>query len=227
MESANFSCTGSNITAAYTGEGTCATSIIAASAGGSPVTGAFTLTTVSNSNLSNTYAYRETSETTASLAFNATASQVRAALEALGGVATANVELLESLPGSRGGGSTYLVTFPGASGATSPLGGLSLTASSVDLNGTRVGATVREVYPGSRWGGEFALSVGGQQGSSLPFDARAEEVRETISTLISSVGGEAGVVTVQREESEAGFRWAVTFSGGDVGGNVDLMEVRA
>lgn len=227
MESANFSCAGNNITTAYTGEGTCTTSVIAAAAGGSPVSGSFTLTTVSNSNRSDTYAYRETPETTAPLAFNATASQVRAALEALGGVAIADVELVQSLPGSRGGGSIYLVTFPGASGATSPLGGLFMTASSVGLNGTRVGATVREVYPGSRWGGEFALSLGGQQGPSLPFDARAEELQEAMSTLISYVGGEAGVVTVQREEIEAGFRWAVTFSGGDLGGNIDLMEVSA
>lgn len=225
MESANFSCTGNNITAAYTGDGTCTTSIIATSAGGSPVTGSFTLTTVSNSNWSDTYVYGQTSETTAPLAFNATASQVQAALEALGGVAIADVELVESLPGSRGGGSTYLVTFPGALGATSPLGGLSMTASSVGLNGTRVDATVREIYPGSRWGGEFALSVGGQQGSSLPFDARAEELQEAISSLISSVGGKDGVITVQREEVEAGFRWAVTFSGGDLSGNIDLMEV--
>lgn len=224
MESADLSCTG-NFTAAYTGEGTCTTSVIEASAGGSPVSGSFTLTTVSNSNGSDTDFSRGTSETTSSLAFNATSSDVRAALEALGGVATVDVELLQSLPGDRGGGSTYLVTFPGASGATSPLGGLSLTASSAGLNGTRVGATVREVYPGSRWGGEFALSVGGQQGSSLPFDARAEELQEAVSALMYSVGGEAGSVTVQREEVEAGFRWAVTFSGGDLGGNIDLMEV--
>lgn len=233
MESANFSCAGNNITAAYTGEGVytggkgiCTTSIIAAAAGGSPVSGSFTLTTVSTSNGSDAYVYGGASETTESLAFNATSSQVRAALEALGGVATADVELLMSLPGSRGGGSTYLVTFPGASGASSPFGGLSVTASSAGLNGTGVAATVREVYPGSRWGGEFGLSLGGLQGSSLPFDANAKDVQEVVDALIYSVGGEAGGVTVQREEVEAGYRWAVTFSGGDgVGGNMDLMEV--
>lgn len=226
MASSNFSCTGLNITATYTGEGTCTTTLVAESAGGTPMSGTFSLTILSDSNDDDTdEAIWETSKTTAYLTYNATSAEVQAALEGLDDVATADVELINSLSGSRGGGSTYLITFPGASGSTSIMGGLSLTASAAGLNGTGMSATVREVYPGSRWGGEFALSVGGLESSALQFDADAEDVREAVDALVSSAGGKEGEVAVWREEIDAGFRWAVAFSAGDLDGDIDLMEV--
>ncbi|CAM9254235.1 unnamed protein product, partial [Hapterophycus canaliculatus] len=220
MESADFSCAaGANITTEYTGEGTCKTELVAASAGGSPLSGKFALTISS-----------VTSSITTFLDFNATAAQVRESLEALTGVAAAEVELVDSLlSGDRGGGSTYLVTFPGALGVSSPPGGLSLTASTMGLNGTGADATVREVYQGSRWGGEFALSIGGLEGSAVPFDARAEEMQEAINALVVSANGDGGddggVVEVWREDLEAGFRWAVAFSGGSLDEDIELMSV--
>lgn len=170
--------------------------------------------------------YWEAPESTAYLPVNATSSEVQEALEALPGVASAKVEIVYSLlDGDRSGGIAYLVTFPGATGVTSPMGGVSLTASGIDLNGTEAAVTVREVYPGSRHGGEFALSFGGIEGSALPFDADTEEVKGAIDALVVSVGGEAGGVGVWREEVEAGFRWAVAFSGTNLDGDVDLMQV--
>lgn len=241
MESADFSCAaGANITADYTGEGTCTTALVAASAGGSALSGKFALTVSSIASGFPTSADLDptdesswgagAAETTAFLEYNATAENVRVALEALAGVAAAEVELVDSLPGGdRSGGSTYLVTFPGASGATSPAGGMSLTASAVGLNGTGAEATVREVFRGSRWGGEFALSMGGLDGPAVPFDARAEEMQEAISALVVSANGDGGegggIVEVWREELEAGFRWAVAFSGGSLDGDIELMSV--
>lgn len=197
--------------------------------GGSPLSGTFSLT------VSNSYSNEETDlneaywgrpENTAYLPFNATSSEIEEALEALSGVATAEVEIAYSLlEGGRCGGIAYLVTFPGATGATSPLGGISLTASGNGLNGTGAAVTVHEVYPGSRHGGEFALSFGGIEGSVLAFDADTEEVRRVIDALVVSVGGGEGGVDVWREEVEAGFRWAVAFSGIDLDGDVDLIEV--
>lgn len=241
MESADFSCAaGANITADYTGEGTCTTALVAASAGGRPLSGKFALTvssaissvpTSDNAGLTDDSSWGAgAAETTVVLDYNATAAEVRASLEALTGVAVAEVELMDYLPnGERGGGSTYLVTFPGASGGTSPAGGLSLTASASGLNGTGADVTVLEVYQGSRWGGDFALSMGGLEASAVPFDARAEEMQEAISALVKSAngddGGEGGAVEVWREDLEAGFRWAVAFSGGSLGGDIELMSV--
>lgn len=238
MESADFSCTEANATTAYTGEGTCSTALLATSAGGASLSGNFALTISSTTSASavggedatDDTAWGEAAETTVFLDFDATAAEVQAALEALTGVGAVDVELVNSLPSdSRGGGSSYLVTFPGAPGATSPMGGLSLAASSAGLFGTRAEATVREVYPGSRWGGEFALSIGGLEGSPLPFDANAEEVQEAVSTLVTSAhggDGDADSVEVWREDLETGFRWVVEFSGGRSDGDIDLMEVR-
>lgn len=240
MESIDFSCAaGANITATYTGEGTCTTELVAASAGGSPLSGKFALTVVSSSaptssinsyaeDVTDNTAWAGAAETTTYLDYNATAAEVRAALEALPGVAAAEVELVNSITsGNRDGGSSYLVTFLGASGARSPVGGLSLAASATGLNGTGAGATVREVEPGSRWGGEFALSIGGLESSPVTFDAHVEEVQEAIGALVDSAGGgeDGGSIEVWREDLEAGFRWVVAFSGGNLDGDIGLMEV--
>ena len=244
MESTDFSCVeGANITAAYTGEGTCATELVAAAAGGASLSGTFTLTVSWSASMTafasdggngatDDTAWAGTTEITADLSYDATAAEIQAALEALPNVAAADVELVNSLPNqNQGGGSSYLVTFPGASGATSPMGGLSLTASAAGLEGTGAGAAVREVYPGSRWGGEFTLSFGGLEGSTLPFDANAEEVQEAVSALVASASGDGAEdghsIQVLREELDAGFRWAVEFSGGNADGDIDLMEVSA
>lgn len=240
MESVDFSCAaGANVTATYTGEGTCTTELVVASAGGSPLSGKFTLTVVSSSApassiyydtdvVNDNTAWAGEAETTSYLDYNVTAAELRAALEALPGVAVADVELVNSITsGNRDGGSFYLVTFPGASGAKSPMGGLSLAASATGLNGTGAGATVREVQPGSRWGGEFALSIGGLESSALSFEAQAEEVQEAVATLVDSAGGGegGGSVEVWREELDDGFRWAVAFSGGNLDGDISLMKV--
>lgn len=241
MESADFSCTGADVATAYTGEATCSTALLAASAGGASLSGTFALTISSTASAStithggedasDDTAWGEAAETTTYLDFDATPAEVQAALEALTGVAAVDVELVNSLPSSSlGGGSSFLVTFLGATGATSPIGGLSLAALSAGLFGTGAETKVREVYPGSRWGGEFALSIGGLEGSSLPFDAEAEGLQEAVSALVAAAhGGDAedtDSVEVWREDSEAGFRWVVAFAGGLSDGDIDLMEVR-
>ncbi|CAM9618643.1 unnamed protein product, partial [Ectocarpus sp. 13 AM-2016] len=95
------------------------------------------------------------------------------------------------------------------------------------LNGTGAETTIGEVHRGSRWGGDFALSIGGLEGSALPFDARAEEMQEAVSALLASAGGEndENSVEVWREDYEAGFRWIAAFYGGNLDGDIDLMEV--
>lgn len=227
MEGNNFSCTGFNTTADVTDGDTCMTVLVASSAEATPISGTFTLTVFPS------YADHifedgvlGKSETTTPLSYKATSADVQAALEGLGVVAAAEVELVNSLPNSRGGGSTFFVTFTGATGESSPMGGPSLSVSAMELKGTGVDAVVREVYPGSRWGGEFALSIGVlDESPTLPFDASAEEVRKAVEALVLSAGGKEGSVTVKREKVKAGFRWAVTFSDGDPNGNNDLLEV--
>lgn len=225
MASYNFSCTGLNLTTAYTGDGVCSARLVAESAGSnSPMKGTFAITVTNAHEVVEQETTWGFSQATVHLAYNATAGEVQAALEAQDGVGAVEVDLSRSLPGGGGGGGAYLITF---TGAAAPVGGIYLEVSAGGLNGTRAGAAVREVYPGSRWGGEFALSLGGLEGAALAFDADAEEVRAAIEALTIASGSQTGRVDVLREEVEAGFRWAVAFSEGDLDCDLDLMEVSA
>lgn len=229
METSNFSCTGINLTTAYTGDGICSTVLVENSAGSVPISGTFTLTVTNSGEMSEEDVFwGESSQSTVQLAHNASAADLQAALEDLEGVAAVAVERTKALPQEMGGGGSYLITFSGSSSAiAAPTSGLSLGVSADNLNGTRVGATVRVVYPGSRWGGEFALSLGGLEGPALSFDAQPEEVQGVIATLATSVGsGGEGNVEVWRETVDSGFRWAVAFSGGCLDGDIDLLKVR-
>lgn len=172
------------------------------------------------------------SETTVQLAHNASADEIQTALEDLDNVGPVSVERIRALPRQSGGGGSYLITFLGSSYtdiADSMSGFLTLSVSAeTSLYGTMADAAVEVVYPGSRWGGEFALSFGGIEGEALAFDAQPEEVQEAVEALAASAGaGEDGSVNVWRETLESGYRWLVSFSGGYLDGDIDLLEVRA
>ncbi|CAM9245826.1 unnamed protein product, partial [Discosporangium mesarthrocarpum] len=192
----NFGCTGVNLTAEYTGDAACFTSLMQ-TATSAPLSGVFSLST------------REGE--TPLLTHNASAAEASAALSTLSIVA--NVTLLHALPGGRNGG-TYRITFSGTDEDTDLL-----DVKTTHLNGTGAKASVRRVVPGTRWGGEFALSFGGLETASLRFDASSDEVRHAIINL-----GVAEDVIVERETRETGFQWKVTFPG-DPMGPMDLMEV--
>lgn len=227
MARSNFSCTGLNLSTSYTGDGICSTALIANAAGGHPIAGTFALTVSRPADaIYEGDAWAKSTESTVNLEHNATAATVQAALEALDNVATVEVKRTRFLPGEGGGGCSYVITFIGSSAAAgTSSGGLSLEVSGDYLNGTRVSATALEVFPGSRWGGEFALSFGGLEGAALPFDARAEEVQEAVKALSVAAGGKQGSVDVWKQEVESGFRWTVAFSGGNLDGDVDLLKV--
>lgn len=228
METSNFSCTGINLTTAYTGDGICSTVLVEKSAGGVPISGTFTLTVTNFAQTSEEdVVWGESSQSTVKLAHNTSAAYLQAALEDLEGVAAVVVERNSALPQESGGGGSYLITFTGSSSTiAAPTSGLSLSVSADNLKGTNVGATVRVVSPGSRWGGEFALSLGVLEGPALSFDAQPEEVQYAIETLATSTGSDReGSVEVWRETVYSGFRWAVAFSGGYLDGDIDLLEV--
>lgn len=171
-----------------------------------------------------------TSETTVQLAHNASADTLQTALEELGNVGAVSVERVRALPRENGGGGSYLITFLGSSYSDivdSMNGYMSLSISAeTSLYGTMADAAVEVVYPGSQWGGEFALSFGEVEGEALAFDAQPEEVQEAIEALAVSAGaGEDDNVEVWRETLESGYRWLVTFSGGYLDGNIDLLKV--
>lgn len=224
-----FVCSGLDIPASYTGEGTCTTKLVAEAAGGTALSGMFELAVVFQRKSDEGEESETTwaaSETTALLAYNSTAADVRRALEGLDGIAKAEVQLIHSLSTNLGSGGTYVVTFPGALTLNSPMGGLSLTASASGLNGTMATAVVREIYSGSQWGGEFALAIGGLEGLPLRFDAGVDKVRYAVDDLLLSAGGKKREVDVWREEVEAGFRWMIAFSRGDVDGDISLIKVK-
>jgi hypothetical protein len=90
-------------------------------------------------------------DTTADLPYDASASQVQAALQALGSVGAGNV-LVTSGPGSAGGPVTYGIVFTGslAGGAQSPV---VAGAGTTPLSGGDASATVRTLNPGGDTGG--------------------------------------------------------------------------
>lgn len=226
IEGYNFSCTALNLTAAYTGAGICLTHLVKESVGGEPLSGSFTLTVTSDGFTAEQGVLWGRAEATVNLTYNATAAEVRGALEAINTPPALGVELMYSLPGGVGG-STYLLTFPRASGATSSRSGVLLGVSMPGLKGTGASVSVREVHPGSRWGGKFALSLGGVKGPALPFDADADEVREAVEYLILSISNKTMSLDVWKEDVQSGHRWAVVFSGDGLGGDIDTMKVRS
>lgn len=160
---------------------------------GTPTAGTFTLTFQS--------------ETTVSIAYNATAATVQTALQSLGVIGVGNV----SVAGSAGG--PWVVTFIGnlADVAQPTLTAQSaLTGGSINVTHTTVGASgaasVQNIFlsatPSS---GTFLLTFGGDSTPPLPFDAAAVTVQNALQAL-SSIG--SGNVSVAGDGP-----YVVTFEG--------------
>lgn len=221
-----FSCQGLNLTTAYTGQGVCSTSLVELSAGGEPLHGNFSLDVKAPLKRARGNSEPDYLEASVDLPYNATGAEVQNALEALALIPSVRVERCCSLPGGEGGG-VYRITFSGGAKAYGSSGETLLAISAGGLRGTGANVSIRDIHPGSRWGGQFALSLGGVEGSALEFDADAEQVREVVENLVLSAGGPEGSSHVWREATEFGYRWAVVFDYDSSASGVNLMEVRS
>jgi hypothetical protein len=165
---------------AHTTTGAATADVQTLSIGGNPTGGAFTLTFGG--------------QTTATIAFNATAAQVQTALTALSSIGAGNVTCAGGpLPGS-----SMAITFAGAlapgaqpvitvgnnslTGGTNPAPAVAHTTS-----GARIADVQTLSIGGSPTNGRVTLSFGGQTTAAIPFNATAAQVQAAL-TALSSIG---------------------------------------
>jgi hypothetical protein len=148
-------------------------------------------------------------DATIALAFDATTSDVQAALEALPSIGAGNV----SVAGGIGG--PYTVTFAGAL-AGQDMTQITIDASALTRPGSATSATsangasaseVQEVDLGSPSGGTFTLTLGPDTTGALSFDASAADVQAALESL-PGIG--AGNVTISGSD---GGPYTVSFTG--------------
>ncbi len=159
---------------------------------------------------SGTFTLSFNGQTTAALAYNATAAQVQTALAALSNIGTGNVTVTQS-------GNTYTVTFQGTL-ANQTLAALLLNSSALVAVSrppstnvtitTQGGPTVSEVQQVSvvAGGGTFTLTFNGQTTAPLAYNATAAQVQTALVGL-SSIG--SGNVAVAQSSST----YTITFQG--------------
>lgn len=159
---------------------------------------------------------------TTSIAYNATAATVQAALAALGSIGvgaggTNEVQSVTITGGPTGG--TFTLTYSGqttgaiaynatAAAVQAALGALS----NIGTGGTGTYATQEIAIDGGPTGGTFTLSFGGQTTAGIAYNASASTVQTALQAL-SSIG--SGNATV--EAQVAGGPYNVTFAGPLVG----------
>jgi len=161
--------------------------------GGSPTGGTFTLT--------------YSGQTTGNIAYNASASAVDTALEALSNIGTGDV----AVTGSNGG--PYTVEFTGALAATDVA---LLTANASGLIGTN---EEQIISLGTVTGGTFTLTFDGQTTGNIAYNADAATVEAALEALSNIGAGEATTT------GSAGGPWTVTFSGALAGTDVATITV--
>ena len=176
---------------------------------GSPPSGNFTLT--------------YSGQTTANIAYNATAGTVQTALEGLVNIGAGQV----SVAGSAGG--PWTVTFTGTLAGTNVV---EMTGTDVDMPGGSV--SVATTVPGvvavdevqlvtlaTATGGTFTLTFGGDTTSALAFNASSATVDAALEALTSIGAGNIAVT------GSAGGPYTCTFGGTLAGTDVALMTASA
>lgn len=187
-------------------------------AGSSTGTNAVQTIELVNSPGGGTFTLTYDSQTTGTIAYNASAATVLAALEALSNIGSGDV----AVTGSDGG--PWTVTFQGSLAATdvSEFTGdaSSLTGGAVYVSTTQAGAVgVNEKQQvritGNPSGGTFTLTYDGQTTGNLTYDESAADI-ETALEALSNINAVA--VT-----GSDGGAWTVEFQGTLAKTNVDLM----
>jgi hypothetical protein len=157
-----------------------------------PVTSDVQTLAVTGSPTGGTFALTFGGQTTAAIAFNATAAQVQAALTALSNIGPGNIACAGGpLPGTN-----VTVTFAGsmefAAQPAITVGNNSLTGGTnpaPTVTHTTIGALTADVQTlsltGNPTGGTFALGFGGQTTAAIAFNATAAQVQAALTGLTS------------------------------------------
>lgn len=145
-------------------------------------------------------------QTTANIAYNASAATVQAALEGLSNIGVGDV----AVTGSAGG--PWTVTFQGALGGTD-------VAELTGDPGTLVGNVneKQQVKLFNAGGGTFTLTFDGQTTASIAYNASAATLQAALEGLSNLAPGDVSVV-----ENGSGD-WTVEFTGAHAGLNVPLL----
>ena len=171
-----------------------------------------------------TFTLNYNGQTTAAIAYNATAAQVQSALEALNNIAPGDV-VVTKLQDSTSA-QEWKLSFQGA------LGGANLVQSTIDstnvwamggkteieatdTQGSSGGSEVQTVTLSNTTGGTFRLAFEGYVTTPLAYNATAAQVDAALDALAS-----VDNVTVT---GNAGGPWTVTFGGSQAGTNVSRM----
>lgn len=161
--------------------------------------------TLASTTASGTFTLTYAGQTTAAIAYDATAATVQSALEALSNVGANNV----SVSGSAGG--PWTITFQNTLGKQNVA---EMTADSTSLGGTN---EVQTVTLTNAAGGTFTLTYAGQTTGAIAYDATAGTV-DTALEALSNIG--AGDVAVT---GSAGGPYTVTFTSALAATNVAEM----
>jgi hypothetical protein len=165
-----------------------------------------TLQSATSSPLSGEIALELGGERTAMVPFNATASEVEDALQALESVGTVSVSRRDF---DRNGGVEWLITFMAPdNAAVLHVGDVEpLVPVTKQIDGTAATVTVDERVRGSYLGGTFTLSFAGEETVPLLHDASKEDVQLALEALTP-----LDTVHVTRSTYATGYRWTCTFS---------------
>ena len=197
---------------------------IATTAQGGPVNEVQRVGVTSTYLTGGTFTLNYNGQTTAAIAYNATAAQVQSALEALNNIAPGDVVVtkLQDTTSAQ----EWKLSFQGA------LGGANLVQSTIDstnvwamggkteieatdTQGSSGGSEVQTVTLSNATGGTFRLASAGYVTTPLAYNATAAQVDAALDALAS-----VDNVTVT---GNAGGPWTVTFGGSQAGLNVSRM----
>lgn len=163
--------------------------------------------TLGNSPTAGTFTLTYSGQITSGIAYNAAASAVDTALEALSNIGVGDV----TVTGSAGG--PWTVEFTGALADTDVA---LMTADDSNLVGTNEEQTISL---GTVTGGTFTLTYDGQTTGNIAYNASAATVEAALEGLSNIGAGEATTT------GSAGGPWTVTFSGNLAGTDVDQITV--
>ncbi len=168
-----------------------------------------------------TFALSFDGQTTAAIAYNATAATVEAALELLSTIGAGNIDLTESAtPGFTTYQCTFAGTLTGVDQSTITGSGASLTGATVYSDVVQAAqAPINEVqtiaFDAAPSGGTFTITYDGQTTAATAYNAATATVETNLEALSN--------IDAVAVSGAAGGPWVVEFQGTLAGTDVDLM----